>query len=296
MAELDDAVLRWVLERSPTGTVVAEVRGLRDGGSPWLVRLTPPAGTSRESVVVVRVGDAESLGTEVAGLRTATAHGVPAPALLDADLARTPALVMTALVAGSSTIPATPAAGRLRRLGAAAARLHAIPAVTGEALPPRSRPIPGADFAALRRAYGRYPLLSEAEERVAGYRPDGPVGFVHGDLWQGNSMWQGDELVGLIDWDCAGVGPAGVDLGSLRCDAALCYGPHAADEVLAGWESAASRPADAVAYWDAVAALASPPDMGWFTQAIAGQGRPDLDQHVLVARRDAFLRAALDRR
>jgi hypothetical protein len=35
--------------------------------------------------------------------------------------------------------------------------------------------------------------------------------------------------------------------------------------------------------------------MGWFVGAIAGQGRPDLSQDLLVRRRDAFLQAALDR-
>jgi hypothetical protein len=44
-----------------------------------------------------------------------------------------------------------------------------------------------------------------------------------------------------------------------------------------------------------VAALCTPPDMGWFVEAIAGQGRPDLDQSTQLRRRDAFLRAALDR-
>jgi hypothetical protein len=50
-----------------------------------------------------------------------------------------------------------------------------------------------------------------------------------------------------------------------------------------------------VAGLGAVAALSTPPDMGWFPGAIAGQGRPDLTRDVLVRRRDAFLRDALGR-
>jgi hypothetical protein len=34
----------------------------------------------------------------------------------------------------------------------------------------------------------------------------------------------------VLDWDCAGVGPAGIDLGSLRCDAAWCHGIEAAEQ------------------------------------------------------------------
>lgn len=81
---------------------------------------------------------------------------------------------------------------------------------------------------------------------------------MHGDLWQGNLMWDGDALTGLLDWDMAGVGHYGVDLCSLRLDAALMFGPEAAAPVLAGWERATGGPAQDVAYWDAVAALNQP--------------------------------------
>jgi hypothetical protein len=39
---------------------------------------------------------------------------------------------------------------------------------------------------------------------------------------------------------------------------------------------------------------ASPPDMGWFPVSMALQGRPDLDQPTMLARRDEFVRQALD--
>lgn len=47
------------------------------------------------------------------------------------------------------------------------------------------------------------------------------------------------------------------------------------------------------AYWDAFAAPATPPDLGWFPAAIAGQGRADLDR-ALRERRDCFLGEALE--
>jgi hypothetical protein len=55
----------------------------------------------------------------------------------------------------------------------------------------------------------------------------------------------------------------------------------------------AGTPAIVVPYWDAVAALASPPDMGWFPTSMAAQGRPDLTRELMLERRDAFLGAAL---
>jgi aminoglycoside phosphotransferase (APT) family kinase protein len=89
-------------------------------------------------------------------------------------------------------------------------------------------------------------------------------------------MTAGWQVTGLIDWGCAGVGHPGVDLGHARLSAAFSYGTEAADAILHGWEQAAGRPADAMPYWDAVAALETAPAMGAGT---------DL--------RDAFLQRAL---
>jgi aminoglycoside phosphotransferase (APT) family kinase protein len=277
-----------------TGAAGLEVvRGLRDGGSPWLLRAD-----GRE--LVFRVGQEGDLGafaTEVAALRLAAGAGVPVPALLahdDGTAAGVP-VVLTERLPGSSQIPPEPDPSHLRALGAAAARLHAVRLEPSAQLPRRGRPIETVDFEQMRRVHGASSLLEEAEVLITQARPAGGRSvLVHGDLWHGNTMWSDGTLTGLIDWDCAGAGDPGVDLGSLRCDAASCYGPQAAAHVQQGWEHVAGRAAEQVAYWDAVAALATPPDMGWFLAAIAGQGRTDLDRTTLLQRRDAFLRQALD--
>jgi hypothetical protein len=118
-------------------------------------------------------------------------------------------------------------------------------------------------------------------------------------LREGGSPWllraDGRGLVLRVDWDDAGAGAPGVDLGSLRCDAAICHGIEATVHLLSGWEQEAGRAAEDVAYWDVVGALSTPPDIGWFAAAIGDQGRPDLDRATLLRRRDAFLGRALDR-
>jgi aminoglycoside phosphotransferase (APT) family kinase protein len=106
------------------------------------------------------------------------------------------------------------------------------------------------DFAAKRRTSGSSPLLEVAEERVnqvpgaAGCDRVGPC-----DLWQGNTLWTGERCVGMVDWDAAG-GHPGVDLGTLRLDAAVVFGLPTAAEVLEGWRQATGQEADATAYWD----------------------------------------------
>jgi aminoglycoside phosphotransferase (APT) family kinase protein len=274
---------------------VTAVRGMREGGTPWLLQ-------AGDRQAVLRAGDLRhqaqlrtQFATEAAALEVAATAGLPVPALLGHD--NDALLMLLEWLPGTSRIPAGPDERRLRAIGAAAARVHAVDLVPSDALPLRERPIADMDFARIRREHGTSRLLTDAERIVAASRPEGErVALTHGDLWHGNTLWDGEELSALLDWDAAGAGAAGVDLGSLRGDAAICYGLEAADLVLAGWEAEAGRPAENMAYWDAVAALSSPPDMGWVAGTIADQGRPDLDDGpLLTARRDAFLRQALHR-
>jgi aminoglycoside phosphotransferase (APT) family kinase protein len=82
----------------------------------------------------------------------------------------------------------------------------------------------------------------------------------------GNIMTNNDQVVGLIDWGCAGFGHPGIDLGHLRLSVAFEHGMSATAEVLIGWQQETGRPAEATAYWDIIAALNTPADMGGLTQ------------------------------
>jgi aminoglycoside phosphotransferase (APT) family kinase protein len=291
---LDDSVISWVLA-AVDGDRLVSATGLRQGGSPWLLRYES---AGRSSSAVLRVGGpemAKDVEREVRGIELAGAGGVPVAGVIATRADDDAALLLIEYVNGSSVQPAEPDPVRLAALGAVAARIGAVN-TDGAVLPVVTHPIPSVDFDHLRAKSRPQPLLVAAQARVAADIPDDPAGFVHGDLWSGNTLWNGAALSTVIDWDCAGFGPAGVDLGSLRCDAAMCYGPGAADHVLRGWESAAGRSARSVAYWDAVAALSTPPDIDWFAEAIAGMtGRPHLTSELLRQRRDAFLADALDR-
>lgn len=293
----DPAVLAWAAAAIGRGAAVRSVRGLRQGSNPWLL-LVACRGTEVQAVLKTTSGS-DGFATEIAALRLADARGLPAPRILAVDgtgaAAGTFALLET-VVSGGSRIPAGGTPARLAALGSVAAALHDTPTTATPELPMRTRPILASDFAAMRRdgTNPTTPLLDAAQAFVAGLaRPTGPSVFVHGDLWQGNIMWVGDTITGLIDWDMAGVGHPGVDLSSLRLDAALMYGLDAAGPVTAAWEDAGGRAADDLPYWDAVAALNQPGDMAAFAPVMHDQGRTDLTGHLLNQRRDAFLRAAL---
>jgi len=311
MPSPDEQVLRWAARAAGPSARVVSAAGMRAGGNPWLLRL---AGAGSTCEVVLKTGDAAAdldrrqLLTTVAALELAAGHALPAPRLIAADLDGTAAgavAVLMTVLAGSTKIPRVASAGRLRALGAAAAALASVVLAPRPGLELRTRSLYDMDFAAWRTSVGTSQLLARAEDAFDGLPgPDGERAFVHGDLWQGNTVWIGDSCSGMIDWDAAGAGSPGIDLGTLRSDVALFFGSSplastglpAADEVLAGWQQAAGRPAEHVAYWDAAAALCTVGDMSYCLPGdmLDEVGRPDLNTALLTARRDAFLAAALD--
>lgn len=296
MAAPPDRALSWALAILGDDPAT-EVRPLREGGAPWLLR------TASGVTGVLRVADADDpvasarMATEAAALEVAERLGVAAPRLRAADLTGSAAGVSAMLISeipGSSRIPREVPRQRLRAFGSAVARLAAVPLEPSRELPLRRRSLEDQDFAALRAGTDSGVLLAAADERLAALpTPDSPTVLVHGDLWHGNVMWVDDEVSAIIDWDAAGAGPYGIDLGGARLDAVLLFGADAAAHVLTGWESALGRSAEHLAYWDVVAALGTQPDMAAWVPAIHDQGRPDLGAEVLHRRRDDFLRAAL---
>ena len=136
-------------------------------------------------------------------------------------------------------------------------------------------------------------MFEGAAELVAATPSPTGDGLVHGDFWQGNTLWDDARFVGTVDWDYAGLGPGGIDLGSLRCDVTVMFGPEAAAEIVAGWKEEFGKPPDQLAYWDVMSCLAAPADLSYWLSNFHAQGRTDLDITTVTARRDAFLAAAL---
>jgi aminoglycoside phosphotransferase (APT) family kinase protein len=298
-----EQVLRWAAG-VVGGTRVVSAESLsrsdhRPSGT-FRLRIDGPAARATDVILKVPIPrwlpDAMVI-TNARALRLAETHGLAAPRLIAADLdGRASGTVATleTFLSGSSDLPPTVSVARLREAGAAIARVHAFSLESQADLPHRPRPIAVDDRAAERRRgwMPTTPLLQQADERVGSHgAPAAASVFLHGDVWGGNMLWEGDRCVALIDWKTAGVGDPGVDLGSLRMQMALQYGQDAPAHVLEGWQRQAGRAAIAVPYWDAVAALNTPTVMhGW--PGFADDGSP-LDAAAATERRDAFLRTAL---
>lgn len=62
--------------------------------------------------------------------------------------------------------------------------------------------------------------------------PDLPQRFIHRDFHPGNTLWEGAELTGVVDWTTGSRGPAAVDLGHLRWNLVVDYSQRVADAIL----------------------------------------------------------------
>jgi aminoglycoside phosphotransferase (APT) family kinase protein len=152
---------------------------------------------------------------------------VPAPELVAADVGAAtcdvPALLITR-VAGAA-FPGRPPLGPL------ADALEQIHAVDPDGIP------------AYQRYYEpeRLRVPSWADDRTVWEdaialahqpAPTLPERFIHRDFHPGNTLWEGAELTGVVDWTTGSSGPAAVDLGHLRWNLVVDYGQRVADALL----------------------------------------------------------------
>jgi hypothetical protein len=301
----NDQVLRWAAG-AVGGTRVLSIVSLSRGdhrpSGTFRVSIEGPAARATDVILKVPVPRWVAYAwvvTNARALQLAETHDLAAPRLVAADLdgkASGTVATLETFLSGSADPPPAVSVARLREAGAAIARVNALSMQPQADLPHRPRPCAVDDRAAERRrgSMPTTPLLQQADERVRSHGvPAAASVFVHGDVWAGNMLWEGDRCVALIDWKTAGVGDPGVDLGSLRMQVALQYGQDAPAHVLEGWQRQAGRVAIAVPYWDAVAALNTPAVLNGWVPGFAGDRSP-LDAAAVTERRDAFLRTALD--
>jgi Phosphotransferase enzyme family len=156
---------------------------------------------------------------------------------------------------------------------------------------------PPADTAtpALGPRLRRQPLLDEADRFLNSRPATDTANLVHGDCWQGNTLWSRDGFTGFVDWDAAGIGQPGLDLGSIRFDVSLYDGLDGLDRISEGWADGGGHAIEDLPYWDLVSALASPADLTPWMPTITAPGRADLDIHNVTTRRDDFTIGALRR-
>jgi aminoglycoside phosphotransferase (APT) family kinase protein len=178
---------------------------------------------------------------------------VPAPRLVAADTGPTmcdvPTLLTTRIPGIPPPVSKEPAV--LTGLAETLAVIHSVDLPVVKALPPY-RPYYDPHLDGHRRppAWSRH---SRLWERVFGVLASGPpvapMGFIHRDYHPGQTLWDDDRLVGVVDWTTGCLGPRGIDLARMRLNLAGRYGAEVADQFLVHYRAAGGLDAHHP-YWD----------------------------------------------
>ncbi len=203
------------------------------------------AGERRELVVRVftmpehRDGAAaQRYWNAISGIPTTAAILIPRPVLLDAEgkLLGLPCMVMTRLHGTPLARPVNEESW-IDQLAGAMAAIHRVDL---NSLPAdyRRNPMP-ADLMDARLTRWPPTILEDLWREVAdALRKAVPLvisnGMVltHHDFWFGNTLWSGERLTGIIDWDGAIIDDPGYDVGYARGDMQLVLGGDAPDRLL----------------------------------------------------------------
>ncbi len=218
------------------------------------------------------VNPAES---EFRALELAAEHGVEAPTPLwtdDIDLFPERAIVMS-FVEGRVLLDPADWHDWAEQLAVALDAIHGI----------RPGPSDGRLFPTLGHSDGHrseaetiealqeHPLGMDLWARVTALRPDlepEPPVYVHHDFWPGNTLWGGEKLVAVVDWEGGAVGDPALDVAYCALDIRMLGRDDAARHFVEVYREHSGRSLANLAYWQLQAMCRPMPDIavwvpGW---------------------------------
>jgi aminoglycoside phosphotransferase (APT) family kinase protein len=191
-------------------------------------------------------------------------HGVPAPRplLLDesGELLELPGFVMEFVPGEQMYEPADPVVWT-RAMAVTLAKIHSIPCddetqkflldadaevswfIRSESPPEYMQKHPNGVQV--------WEAVRELFPKRAGVQP----GLVHVDYWPGNILWQGNEIVAVLDWEEASYGDTAYDVAYGLLNIVMSRYDQAADEFLRVYEAEMGRPTANLGLWQLAASV-----------------------------------------
>jgi aminoglycoside phosphotransferase (APT) family kinase protein len=161
---------------------------------------------------------------------------------------------------GETAFP-TPAADiRIVAVAQMLAFIHAAPITDLPSLPTRNDPIPELfDYLPQDQEFDP---LRQALLILGNTRNDGPAVLLHGDFWPGNLLWNGDRLVGVLDWEDAAFGDPLSDVACTALELRYVTGADGAHRFLQAYNDLRPLNLRRLALWQVYVAAAAHSAMG----------------------------------
>ncbi|MEQ7123355.1 phosphotransferase [Actinopolymorpha sp. B11F2] len=273
-----------------------------DGGiatATHLLRVSDRQGLCRDLVLKRYLADDDTAALEWERLGFAQRCGVATPAPVGVDLAGrwfgTPALVMTALPGAMVYDPVDPKAW-VAALARALVGIHRTdlspPLPAAVRRPPSWRSFDRAGLPESWRGE-RSDGVARVADRLRLLGPAQPEVLCHGDFHPGNVLFDGDAVVGVVDWSGARIEPAESDVANCRVELAL-IGGDLPDLFAADYAEARGRPLEHLPLWDALAGAGT---MSWLPYAgeKVNQAGAEITREQALVRIERFVDDALAR-
>jgi len=272
------------------------------GGTVDVLELDKPG---RDRVVLKRYwlpeeGEINPAESEFRALALAAQHEIPAPEPLWVDrMGLFPErAIVASFIEGKVLVEPADHLDWAAQLARALSAIHGIsPAPADRDLFPRLSTDDGhrSESETLEDVKG-HPLGMKLWTRVAeirsSFQPEAPV-YIHHDFWPGNTLWVGEQLVAVIDWEGGCVADPALDVAYCALDIRLLGLPEAASHFVEVYRRLSGRPLLNLEYWNLVALCRPLPDIAVW---LPGWEALELDITADEARRrhSALITAALD--
>ncbi len=122
--------------------------------------------------------------------------------------------------------------------------------------------------------------IRDALRRAWPSRSTHAVGLLHGDYWPGNLLWNGSDLVGVVDWEEACIGDPLVDVAIARLDLLWAFGLEAMRAFTRRYAALSGLDLHDLPLWDLDAALRPVFNLEEWAAASPDASRPDSYAHM----------------
>jgi aminoglycoside phosphotransferase (APT) family kinase protein len=128
---------------------------------------------------------------------------------------------------------------------------------------------------ALPRDGSQHPLSERLRatrlEAMSTLQPETPV-YTHHDYWPGNTLWNGERLVAVVDWEGAVIGDPAITVATCSFDIALLGLEDAAAHFVDVYRELSGRPLPNLAYWALFAVGRPLPDIAIWVPGLEAMG------------------------
>jgi aminoglycoside phosphotransferase (APT) family kinase protein len=219
---------------------------------------------------------------------------VPEPCALDAEAAA----VVVGYVAGRPEFAPPDASGMLEQMADQLVRIHGVGARRDLAFLERYTDRTARNLLQPPRRLDHTlgePRLRAAVGRLWPWRQHNPDTLLHGDYWPGNLLWDGGELVAVLDWEEAAVGDPLADLAVARLDVLWAFGEAAMHDFTRCYRERAEIDWRNLPHWDLCAALRPMSNLARWAASYAPAPicRPDVTELTLRDGHARFVAGAL---